>query len=174
MTPLSNIRIMTLEIHLKQHLKMLTNLFLYALIWGIFIYYFLDSLGNNVIYLFLLFLLFYAIPVIIIHINYCKNDKETVYEFTNTSFIQKRKKDNRLIKISDIIQIDILMTTSRYNQSGYKSFPFSNYYYARIKIKDDSQIILTSLFSSELETILKKYFPNVPTTYDKTFYPIIN
>lgn len=66
------------------------------------------------------------------------------------------------------------MTTSRYNQSGYKSFPFSGYYYARIKIKDGSEIILTSLFSSELDSLLEHYFPNVPKVYGKTFYPILH
>ncbi|MNS23518.1 hypothetical protein D3C72_553350 [compost metagenome] len=153
---------------------MLTDLFLYTLIWGIFVYYFLEPLGHTVIFVVLVFLFVYAVPVIIIHINYYKNDKETTYEFTNTGFIQKQKKDNRYIEISEVIQIDILMTTSRYNQSGYKSFPFSGYYYARIKTKDGSEITLTSLFSTKLDIILKKHFYNVPITYDKTFYPIIN
>lgn len=153
---------------------MLADLFLYTLICGIFVYYFLDALGFSVIYFSLFFFFIYTVPVIIIHINYYENDKGTVYEFTHTGFIQKRIKDNRYIEISDIIQIDILMTTSRYNQSGYKSFPFSGYYYARIKIKDDSEVILTSLFSTELDIILKKYLPNVTMTYDKTLYPIIN
>lgn len=66
------------------------------------------------------------------------------------------------------------MTTSKLNQTGVESFPFAGYYYAQVKIKDNSEITLTSLFSNELDVILKKHFPNIPITYNKTFYPFIN
>lgn len=77
---------------------MLADLFLYTLICGISICFFIDSLGFSVIYFSLFFFFIYTVPVIIIHINYYENDKGTVYEFTHTGFIQKQKKTLDMLK----------------------------------------------------------------------------
>lgn len=152
---------------------MLIKLIIYISFCIAFIIYFSNFMGKGTMIFSLIFFCFYVIPVVIIHSNYYLHDKGNIYEFTKLGITKKKHQITQYIEISNILEIEFFMTGYKLNVTGYKSLPFADYYYARIKLKDNSELILTCLFSSDLENIFNNYFPNIRIVKNNTFYPFI-
>lgn len=164
---------MILHTSLRQHFRMLSKLIIYILICSFFVIYFFNSLGKGILILCLFFVFLYVIPVLVIHYNYYLNDKDKVYEITEFGIKQKNKNGIQFIEISKIQEIEFFMTANKLNETGFQSLPFVDYYYASIKVKNESEIVLSCLLSSELENILIQYLPNISIKKAKKFYPLI-
>ena len=69
--------------------------------------------------------------------------------------------------------VKLYMSGTRLAGMSLRNFPFENYYYAKIVIEDNTEIIINCLFSQKIDKILQSYYSEVPTFKIKDFYPII-
>ena len=106
---------------------------------------------------FLLYLLIFLLPVIILHINYLNNNK-----YQNV-IVEKNKLILNNILYNEIEQINIFATHQHFNDSvGVSALPYNDYYYyLEICLKGGEKIILSSLFDYKIDEIFKKNFESV-------------
>lgn len=116
------------------------------------------------------FLMFFG-PVIIIHFNYLKNNQATLFEISPNLILKKRNAEIIEYKIENIERIIFYMNGSK--DTGNGALAFSKYYYARIELRDGSFFIITSLYSSKIDKILKENFKDAKITIENVFYPMI-
>jgi len=158
---------------LQKHLKMLLRLFAVTIIWLFFLLLLFDSINRVVIFIIALYLLIYALPVIIIHLNYYKHSQGNIFEISKSIIIKKTNDEILRIDASDINKISLYMTANQIKNSGLRHFPFESYYYARIELLNGKEEFITCLFSANLENILKVNFKDLQIEKIKKFYPLI-
>ena len=105
-------------------------------------------------------------PAVYLQMQYYFVNKGKVYHISNDQIIIYSNEKNCVIRKEDIGNIKIF--TNKIISSGDSStkFPILNYNFARIKLNDDNEIILTSLLIANVEDIFK-IFENVK--YDIVF-----
>ena len=65
------------------------------------------------------------------------------------------------------------MSGTRLAGLAIRNLPFEDYYYAKIIMNDNSEIIITSLFSHKIDEILSSFYKKTQLIKIKDFYPII-
>ena len=113
------------------------------------------------------------LPTLYVHLNYYNIGKNHVYELNKDEI--KVIKDN--IKVvfrkEDFKEIIIYMSGTRMAGLALRNFPFENYYYTKIVMHDKQEIIISSLFSNNIDTILTSLYNEIPVIKTKSFYPLI-
>ncbi|OYX27694.1 MAG: hypothetical protein B7Z06_03725 [Flavobacteriales bacterium 32-35-8] len=57
--------------------------------------------------------------------------------------------------------------------SGFRNFSFESYYYCKLELIDNDNIVITCLHSNKIDKILTDNFKEVEIIKVKTFFPII-
>ena len=128
------------------------------------LYYLMTGGDKMVIYIFAAGYFLFSIPVILIHVNYLKKDKDKILS-VDKSLDSIEIIDNHLrtkIDISTILRI--IMTTGLEKAGG--SF-WSGYYYYQIDLKNGQTIFITSLL------IKSKNFPFKVDLKKHTAFPFV-
>ncbi|WP_157495792.1 hypothetical protein [Flavobacterium sp. WG21] len=111
-------------------------------------------------------------PVLLLHINYLKENFDNVFILESNIIINKNSLETLKYTSEEIREIIFFMNGSKGTVNG--TLAFSNYYYAKIELLDGSSFIITSLCSNKIDKILKDNFKNVEIRIEKVFYPLIN
>ncbi len=119
------------------------------------------------------FFVIFILPSVYMHLNYYFQGNDIEYELDNQR-IKIIKDKVEIIYTKDAFkEIKLYMSGTRLAGMSLRNFPFENYYYAKIVIEDNTEIIITCLFSQKIDKILESYYSEVPTLKIKDFYPII-
>ncbi|MCV9930948.1 hypothetical protein OIU80_01505 [Flavobacterium sp. LS1R47] len=162
---------MTLRISFLNQLKMLSDLIFITFVYFFMIYYFLSFDIKLIVYLLIPYFLMFIFPVLWLHFNYLNQTKDVVYEISKNVILKKRGIEILKYNNSDISEITFRLNGSKDTSNG--TLAYSKYYYAKIKLLDESFFIITSLYSSKIDTILEENFKDVKITKEKVFYPMI-
>ncbi|KIC00228.1 hypothetical protein OA93_01030 [Flavobacterium sp. KMS] len=163
---------MTLKINFLNQLKILLDLIFITFIYFLMIYYFYTSFDIKlIVYLLIPYFLMFFLPVSWLHFNYLNETKDVVYEISKNVILKKRGIEILKYNNSDISEITFRLNGSKDTSNG--TLAYSKYYYAKVKLLDGSFFIITSLYSSKIDTILEENFKDIKITKEKVFYPII-
>jgi hypothetical protein len=162
---------MTLRISFLNQLKMLSDLIFITFAYFFMIYYFSSCDIKLIVYLLIPYFLMFFLPVLWLHFNYLNQTKDVVYKISKNVILKKRGIEILKYNNSDIHEIAFRLNGSKDTSNG--TLAYSKYYYAKIKLLDGSFFIITSLYSSKIDTILEENFKDVKITKEKVFYPII-
>lgn len=148
---------MILEFSKKRHIYSLKTALLtisYTIIYLLFL-----SLQRNLVdsdYLFFgVFLVLNIGPALLIHYEYFKYNYKRKYEITNSGILEISDSNERKIEANEINRIVIYLPPSRYRRSEIKLLAIEEYYFAEIQLKNNQNLILTCLLSTNLEQDLK-------------------
>ncbi len=151
---------------------MLTDLIIMSL--GCFLLlYFLPRPYDMKILLFLLipyFVLFFF-PVLFLHFNYLNQNRGDIFIFSGCIIVKKKEIEILKYNLEQIREITFYLNGSKGTVNGVLAF--SDYYYVKIKLLDDSCFVITSLYSSKIDKILEENFKDVKIKTEKVFYPMI-
>ncbi|AZI24033.1 hypothetical protein EA772_01240 [Pedobacter sp. G11] len=130
--------------------------------------YALDSFFPSSIILLIIYLLFYFIPVIILHINYIKYARGRVL-IVGSDFITY---DNQTYSIDEIVSIEVFSTSQhKKNGSGARTLAHNEYYYfIQINFRNEEKIIINSLLGQNIDRYLISKFPDLAVKYHLHFF----
>lgn len=164
---------MRISVKMLNHLKMLKNLIYALLVCLILMTIMYNELTLMIIiYLFVYFFIMYFLPVFIIHINYY------IISFRNSFIIDQNRlicvsnSKEKIIESNQIVKISVFMNGLK--DSGFRNFAFESYYYCKLELIDNDNIIITCLHSNKIDKILTDNFKEVEIIKVKTFFPIIS
>lgn len=108
---------------------------------------------------FLIYLLLFFLPVILLHTNYLNKNKYQQVIINKNKLIL----DDVLYNIDEINQINVFATYQHFNSSvGVSALPYNDYYYyLEICLKDGGKIILSSLINYKIDKIFKDNFDSI-------------
>lgn len=119
------------------------------------------------------FIIIFALPVIIIHLNYYLVSARVIYEIKEESFEVNQNNINREYSITDVNKIFIFMTPNRLKDSAVRSFPFENYYYIELQMIDGGKLLMTCLHSRKIDKIIEDNFRDIEIIKVKSIFPLI-
>lgn len=164
-----------LSITLLNQLRILSGLIIVSLLYLPFAYYVYKNYGqDNAVFVLLFYLIIFCIPVIYLHYTYYFASKGFSYKIERGQLVQMKKSVETYYKINDIKKIDLFMNGNRLRNEAFRRFPFQDYYYAIIELKEGEKIIITCLHSYKLDKILTENFSETELNKHSFFYPIIN
>ena len=117
-------------------------------------YQYNNDLDNELLSYYIIFFLISLIPVVFIHLDYLKRNRN--YKFSidtdNSCFklLNTKKEEESIIKFDDIEQIVIYCAPSVKQRRSFKILPFEHYHFARIFTKDHKQYVITSLLMEDI------------------------
>lgn len=163
---------MEIKVTFFNQLKMLIDLIVMSILFLILL--FLINVTELKLEYFILisYLVFFFFPVLLLHINYLKENLDNVFILESNIIINKNSLETLKYSSEEIREIVFFMNGSRGTVNG--TLAFSNYYYAKIELLDGSNFIITSLCSNKIDKILKDNFKNIEIRTEKVFYPMIN
>ncbi|MDO8316918.1 MAG: hypothetical protein Q7T12_05280 [Flavobacterium sp.] len=165
---------MILKITLWKHLKLLFSLLLItSLCIGGLIYAEIPLEKREVLIFLLPYLVFFFIPVAIIHLNYYIHSTGIIYKIDESGITKIVDNKEEFIPITEIKEITFFMTPNRLLDSATRSFPFEDYYYVQILTTDKKVIFINCLFSTKIDKILEVNFKELNIKKLKTIYPLI-
>ncbi|CAA9195520.1 hypothetical protein ACHRVW_00785 [Flavobacterium collinsii] len=163
---------MEIEVTFFNQLKMLIDLIVVSILFLILLFLI------NVIelkwgyFILISYLVFFFFPVLLLHINYLKENLDNVFIVESNVIINKNSLEKLKYTSEEICEIIFFMNGSKGTVNG--TLAFSNYYYAKIELLDGSSFVITSLCSNKIDKILRDNFKNVEIRIEKVFYPMIN
>ncbi|MHC0443019.1 hypothetical protein [Flavobacterium sp. 3-210] len=163
---------MKLELTFFKHVKALSTLLIIVILINfVMIYFKLDI--KSITYINIPILIVFVLPTIYIHQNYYNEGKGCVYEL-NEEHISFTSNDQLVIyNKGDFKTINFYMSGTKCAGLALRNFPFEDYFYAKIIMNNDQEVIISCLFSKNIDKILTSLYKDVPTTKIKDFYPII-
>lgn len=126
------------------------------------------------LFAFVLPFIFMILPVFYIHYNYNTYNEGVNYELNrNVGITRFDANGNVVYTKNEFDQLKLIATKNKlFGVSG--KMLFGNYHYVKLKLKSGEELIFTCLYSPNIYTLLKSYFPEVPTTQHGVFYPNIS
>jgi hypothetical protein len=91
----------------------------------------------------------------------------------NVSIIQSSSSGEKIYNADEFEQFKLIATKNNLVGTSSKML-FNSYYYVKLKLKNGEELTFTCLYSSDIYTILKSYFPGIPVTEQDVFYPNIS
>jgi len=164
---------MKYKVNLYSHLNMLSGFIIVTASCLSFILFLFSSFNKGIAAFILFYLILYAIPVIVIHLDYYENNKQYIIEISEDLLLINVNNNISLFSSADIKEIMFYMTPSSLQNSSFRSLPFEKYYYVVITCLDGSSFYLTSLLSDKLAYMLELNFKDVLIKKQGTLYPII-
>lgn len=151
---------MDLKISIRTQLYVLRELIVISIIYfGImsFLYLYNDFGLFKIIFLstFVFYLIVFLLPVVILHINYLKNQYKTVKIDEKKLII-----NDTIYQENDIYKIIIYATAQHFNNSiGVTALPYNDYYYyVEVYLKSGESINLSSLIEYKIDKLIKENF----------------
>ena len=152
---------------------MLWPLIMYMAIATTFLAIFKECLNGLVLMIAISFLLFYTIPVVIIHWNYYHQSKGKFFVLETSRIILNENNVETFYCLTEIATIEFFMTANEMKQSGLRHFPFEGYHFAKIVLKNGQELLITSLFSNNLGFLITKNLEGIPYLINKRFFPTV-
>lgn len=163
---------MKLELTFYKHLKA-SFILIIIFLAIIFIAYYVGFNDVNSYKIIIPLIVICILPTLCVHFNHYNVSKNHAYELNKDEI--KVIKDN--IKVvfrkEDFKEIKIYMSGTRMAGSALRNFPFESYYYTKIVMHDKHEIIISCLFSNNIDTILTSLYNEIPVIKIKSFYPLI-
>ena len=125
------------------------------------------------IYVVLPFFLVFIVPVFIIHLNYYLISRRISYEIRKNQIMVLTENKSIVYNKDEIKEIFFYMTANKMKNSGFANFLFENYYYSKITLFSNEEIIITCLHSQQIDKILSDNFSESKILKIKKMYPII-
>lgn len=165
---------MKLKITFYKQIKILSIL-LFVVCFFILFFIYLDINWDLkfCIYVILPLILIFIGPVFIIHLNYYLTTKDVSYEINQNELVIIKTTKISSYKTNEINEIVLYMTANKLKDSASRNFLYENYYYAKIKLFNNEEAIITCLHSNKIDQILTTNFNAVKILKIKRFYPII-
>jgi len=117
---------------------------------------------------------FLILPVFYLHYQYSRCSDEIFYRLNkNVSIIQTSSSGEKIYNIDEFKQFKLIATKSELVGVTNK-MPFGAYHYVKLQLLSGEELTFTCLYSSNIYTILRSYFPDVPFTEQAVFYPNIS
>nr|WP_315159234.1 hypothetical protein [uncultured Flavobacterium sp.] len=114
----------------------------------------------------------YLIPTLYLHSNYSAASKNKSFKIDAAGISITENGKTIFYKESRINEIVIYGTASKITNGDSGRSIFEHYFYAEIKLREES-LIITSLFSSKIDKVLSSNFKYVHIRKVKCFYPKI-
>jgi hypothetical protein len=163
---------MRLEKSFLNQLNLLSDLILVSTCYFILIFYLSNYLDFNVIlWLIIPFVLLSFGPILILHFNYLNKNEGVIFEVGKGILIKRSRAE--ILEFNDQDISAIVFYINHTKDTGYGSVLYKKYYYAKVELLDGSSFVITSLYSSKIDKILKENFKDVKITTEKVFYPMI-
>lgn len=139
-----------------------------------FIAYYIGLNTKNSFYIVIALYVILIVPTLYVHLNYYNEGKGCVYELNKDEIKVIKGGDILVFYKEDIKTIELHMSGTRLSGLVIRNFPFENYYYAKIIMNDNTKIIISCLFSDEIDKILPSFYSEIPIIKIKDFYPLIS
>ena len=114
----------------------------------------------------------FLIPTIYLHLNYSAESKNKSFKIDAAGISITENGETIFYKESRINEIVIYGTASKITNGDSGRSIFEHYFYAEIKLREES-LIITSLLSSKIDKVLSSNFKYVHVRKVKCFYPKI-
>lgn len=165
-----------LSITFLNQVRLLLGLIVISLLYLPFIGYVYLKFGTDkAIYVFLPYLIIFLIPVLYLHFTYYFKSNNFTYLIGEGNFIQvDLKRNEKYFKEEDIYEINIYMNGNRLRNESFRRFPFQDYYYSEIELKNGRKILITCLHSYDLDKYLIQYLKNIKIKKHVVFYPMLS
>lgn len=157
---------------LSNQLKMLVDLIVITILFLILLFLVNSANLNWGCLLLILYFFIFFLPVLLLHINYLKENKDDIFILKSNRIVRKSSLRTSEYSVEEIKGIVLFMNGSRGTVNG--TLAFSSYYYAKIELLDGSSFVITSLCSTKINKILQNSFPSVKIKTEKIFYPMID
>jgi hypothetical protein len=166
---------MILKITFWKQLKLLTPLlFCTSLYIGLLIYAEIPLEKRSILIFLLPYLVFFFIPVAILHLNYYINGTGIIYKIDESGITKTVDNKEEFIPIADIKEITFFMMPNKAKDSAGRELPFENYYYVQILTANEKVIYISCLFSTKIDEILEVNFKDLNIKKQKAIYPLIS
>lgn len=148
---------MILEFSNRKHLYAFKTalLIIFFTVCALFYFYYQEKWVKDSFVFYGIFLVLNIGPALLIHYEYFKYNYKRKYEITNSGILEISDSNERKIEANEINRIVIYMPPSRYRQSEIKLLAIEEYYFAEVQLKNNQNLILTCLLSTNLEQDLK-------------------
>lgn len=164
---------MKFEITTYTHFKRLCFLIIYFILFiGILDYTF--SIKYMVVVC-ILALGIFTVPTLYIHTNYYKYMSGEILFLEETQIRIQSLKTNTVsvFNVSDINKVELFMSGTRITNLVKKNFAFEDYYYYEIEFINKDKIIISSLYSENIDSIFKQRYPSIKIEVVNIYYPLI-
>lgn len=106
--------------------------------------------------IFIIIWIIYSLPAFYLHIEYYYYNRGEKYRIVGDKLTQYKNGKERCIGSNDIELITVYLAPNLYLNSSLRYLPIESYYYAKVKLKNKSEIILTCLLTPKLEKVLNQ------------------
>jgi len=164
-----------ISITLLNQLRVLSGLIIVSLLCLPFVYYVSIKYGQDkAIFILIPYLLIFFIPVIYLHFTYYYTSKGFFYKIGQGKLVQIGRSGETYYKVNDIKKIELFMNGNRLREESFRRFPFQDYYYSIIELKEGRKIIITCLHSYKLDKILTENLSGAEINKHNVFFPILS
>ena len=116
------------------------------------------------------YIIFYLTPVMILHSNYEKYNKNKNLILQN----EQLQLGNEIIEYKEIEKITAIGTYQSINKESLSKLPYQcAYFYIELTLKNQNKIYLTNLYSKDLIEIISSKIPNKTIEKKLTSFPLI-
>jgi hypothetical protein len=165
---------MKLKMTFLNQMYALFDLMLISCLYFCFWFFNLEIFSSKfILYLGLPFFIIFAVPVIIIHLNYYFASAKTVYLITEQHFEVIYKNKSVKYNIKDVNKAVVIKTPNKLKDSAVRSFSFENYYYIKLQLVNGKTLIMTCLHSNKIDKIIEDHFKEIEVIKIKSIFPLI-
>jgi len=163
---------MKLQLTFLKHIKALSILLIIVIISSSILFYLRLNI-RSIIYVFIPFTIVLILPTIYIHLNYYNIGKGHIYELKEDGITVTENEKFVTYSKENFKTLEFYMSGTRFAGLALRNFPFEDYYYAKIIMNNEQEIIISCLFSKNIDQILTSFYKEVPVIKIKDFYPTI-
>ena len=162
----------TLKVNNRTEFFALQDLLISSLIFigsALFMLFYLDA--ELIFYILIGFYFFlFFLPVIILHSNYEKYNKDKILIFEKDKIVF----DNKVIELDKIVKSNIYGTYQSLNNQSSGKLPYQTaYFYVEIQDSENQKIYLTNLLSKDLIRLIQENYPSLELKKIINTYPKI-
>jgi len=161
---------MRLKLSIKNHLNVLKSKILATLI--LFFILLILNFDTDFIIIGSLFFLITIVPAIYLHFEYFTKNFGCEIEISDQNIIIIRKNQKIIFIKSDITKV-ILYKSANMSTGGLPLYSLEQYYYIRLVLKSNEEIIISSLLINDLNCFLSE-FKGIEFERKKRFFCSLN
>jgi hypothetical protein len=113
-------------------------------------------------------------PLIYLHITYFNYNQNSYFElYKNKSIVKHSNGTKTTYEIEDFKDFKFIAMASKFAGISGK-LPFSDYHYAKLILLNGEELVITSLYSSDIYDYIRNCFSEVPSSEISVLYPNIS
>jgi hypothetical protein len=163
---------MELKVTILKHIKMMQGLIIITAFWIALIISCKIDDSNLLGMLSIPYLLLCLIPTLYLHLNYSAKSNNKSFKIENTGITKTENGNTVFYEESEFDEI-VIYATPRKIKNYANGTIFQHYYYTEIKLKSKESLIITCLFSQNIDEILFSKFKNANIRKVEYYYPTI-